>query len=130
MTRRHDVEFTVEGGVMLRGWLFEPEGPGPYSPASPSESEKIRASRCRVAAPSRCTGSATGYKHLDESGFYPSGTPAIVQLIDEIAALMREGVLVTSPGTKYPLDEIQAAVIQAESVGRSGKVLLAPSQPH
>jgi len=29
-----------------------------------------------------------------------------------------------------PLDKIQAAVIQAESVGRSGKVLLAPSQPH
>jgi len=69
-------------------------------------------------------------QHLDESGFYPSGTPAMVQLIDEIADLMREGVLVTSPGTKYPLDEIQAAVIQAESVGRSGKVLLAPSQPH
>ncbi|MDX6244624.1 MAG: hypothetical protein QOE76_2347, partial [Frankiales bacterium] len=67
--------------------------------------------------------------HLDDSGFYPSGTPAMVQLIDEIADLMREGVLVTSPGTKHPLDEIQAAVTQAESVGRNGKVLLAPSQP-
>jgi NADPH:quinone reductase-like Zn-dependent oxidoreductase len=53
----------------------------------------------------------------------------MVQLIDEIADLMREGVLVTSPGTKHPLDEIQAAVTQAESVGRNGKVLLAPSQP-
>jgi uncharacterized protein len=30
MTRRHDVEFTVEGTVTLRGWLFEPEGPGPH----------------------------------------------------------------------------------------------------
>jgi NADPH:quinone reductase-like Zn-dependent oxidoreductase len=65
-------------------------------------------------------------QRLDDSGFYPSGTPAMVQLIDEIADLMREGVLVTSSGTKYPLDEIHAAVIQAESAGRSGKVLLTP----
>jgi NADPH:quinone reductase-like Zn-dependent oxidoreductase len=64
--------------------------------------------------------------HLDDSGFYPSGTPAMVQLIDEIADLMREGVLVTSPGTKYPLDQIQPAVIQAESAGRHGKVFLTP----
>src|ERR1700756_705160 len=51
---------------------------------------------------------------LDDSGFYRSGSPAMVQLIDEIANLMLEGVLVSSGGTKYPLDEIQAAVIQAE----------------
>jgi NADPH:quinone reductase-like Zn-dependent oxidoreductase len=67
--------------------------------------------------------------HLDDSGFYPSGTPAVVQLIDEIAGLMREGVLVTSAGSKFPLDEIHAAVIRAESAGRSGKVFLAPRQP-
>jgi NADPH:quinone reductase len=66
---------------------------------------------------------------LDDSGFYPSGSPAMVQLIDEIADLMLEGVLVSSGGTKYPLDEIQAAVIQAESVGRNGKVLLTPGRP-
>jgi NADPH2:quinone reductase len=66
---------------------------------------------------------------LDDSGFYPSGAPAVAQLIDEIADLLREGVLVTSPGTKYPLDEIHAAVTQAESVGRNGKVRLAPRQP-
>jgi dienelactone hydrolase len=30
MTRRHDVEFTVEGDVTLRGWLFQPEGTGPH----------------------------------------------------------------------------------------------------
>jgi NADPH2:quinone reductase len=65
---------------------------------------------------------------LDDSGFYHSGTPAMVQLIDEIAVLMREGVLVSSSGTKYPLDEIHAAVIQAESAGRNGKVLLAPGR--
>jgi NADPH:quinone reductase-like Zn-dependent oxidoreductase len=53
----------------------------------------------------------------------------MVQLIDEIADLMREGVLVTSPGTKYPLDQIQPAVIQAESTGRHGKVFLTPGQP-
>ena len=34
-----------------------------------------------------------------------------------------------SPGTKYPLDEIHTAVTEAESAGRNGKVLLAPSQP-
>jgi NADPH:quinone reductase-like Zn-dependent oxidoreductase len=55
--------------------------------------------------------------------------PAVVQLIDEIADLMREGVLATSPGTQYPLDEIHAAVTHAELVGRNGKVLLAPRQP-
>jgi uncharacterized protein len=30
MVQRHDVEFTVEGAVKLRGWLFEPPGPGPH----------------------------------------------------------------------------------------------------
>ncbi len=65
---------------------------------------------------------------LDESGFYPSGTPATAQLMDEVAGLIREGVLETSPGTHYPLDHICDAVVEAESVGRSGKVLLAPGQ--
>ena len=65
---------------------------------------------------------------LDESGFYPSGTPAAVQLINEVATLIREGVLETSPGAKYPLDHIHDAVAEAESVGRSGKVLLAPRE--
>ena len=27
---RHDVEFTAEGDVTLRGWLFVPDGPGPF----------------------------------------------------------------------------------------------------
>jgi NADPH:quinone reductase-like Zn-dependent oxidoreductase len=66
---------------------------------------------------------------LDDSGFYPSGTPAVLQLIDEIADLIREGVLETSPGTKYPLTEIHAAATEAESIGRHGKVFLAPSPP-
>jgi NADPH:quinone reductase len=67
--------------------------------------------------------------HLDDSGFYSHETPAVVQLIEEIADLMREGVLATSPGMKYPLDDIRAAVTEAESAGRKGKVLLAPGQP-
>ena len=49
-------------------------------------------------------------------------------LIDEIIALMREGVLVTSAALKFSLDEIDAAVRQAESKGRQGKVLLVPTK--
>lgn len=30
MAQRQDVEFPVEGGVTLRGWLFVPAGPGPH----------------------------------------------------------------------------------------------------
>jgi fermentation-respiration switch protein FrsA (DUF1100 family) len=30
MTERHDIEFPAEGGVTLRGWLFQPDGPGPH----------------------------------------------------------------------------------------------------
>ena len=30
MVQRQDVEFAAEGGVMLRGWLFVPDGPGPH----------------------------------------------------------------------------------------------------
>jgi NADPH:quinone reductase-like Zn-dependent oxidoreductase len=61
---------------------------------------------------------------LDESGFYPSGTPAAAQLGHDIEALMRDEILVTAPGRTYSLDEIGVAVAQAESVGRHGKVLL------
>ena len=47
-------------------------------------------------------------------------------MIDEIADLIRAGVLETSPGKRFGLDQIHAAVAEAESVGRSGKVLIAP----
>jgi NADPH:quinone reductase-like Zn-dependent oxidoreductase len=67
---------------------------------------------------------------LEDSGFYPSGAPAMVQLIDEIADLIRQGVLATSPGTKYPLDQIRAAVTETESVAHNGKVFLAPGPIH
>jgi fermentation-respiration switch protein FrsA (DUF1100 family) len=30
IVRRQDVEFPVEGGVTLRGWLFVPDGPAPH----------------------------------------------------------------------------------------------------
>ncbi|MDT5065125.1 MAG: hypothetical protein QOK02_1280 [Mycobacterium sp.] len=66
---------------------------------------------------------------LDDSGFYPSGAPAVEQLINEIADLVEQGVLTTSPGTTYPLHEIHAAVVEAETAGHAGKVLLAPSRP-
>jgi NADPH:quinone reductase-like Zn-dependent oxidoreductase len=66
---------------------------------------------------------------LNESGFFTPDRPAIPQLIDEIVELIRAGILNTSPGKQFGLDDIRAAVTEAESVGRSGKVLLAPGQP-
>jgi NADPH:quinone reductase len=48
------------------------------------------------------------------------------QLTDAIAGLIRDRVLETKPGRRYSLDEISAAVTQAESVGKEGKVLLTP----
>jgi NADPH:quinone reductase len=48
------------------------------------------------------------------------------QLMDAIAGLVRDGILKTSPGRRYSLDEIGAAVTQAESGGSHGKVLLTP----
>jgi len=67
---------------------------------------------------------------LDESGFYPSGKPGVLQLINEAAHLIREGVLTTSSGRKYPVTDIHAAVAEAESPGRQGKVFLAPNATH
>ncbi len=49
------------------------------------------------------------------------------QLTDAIAGLIRDGTLETAPGRRYSLDEIGAAVTQAESVGKQGKVLLTPA---
>ncbi len=48
-------------------------------------------------------------------------------LFGEIVALMRQGVLVTSAALTFSLDEIDAAVKQAEATGRQGKVLLVPA---
>ena len=50
------------------------------------------------------------------------------QLVQDIAALMREGLLVTAVGRTYALDEIGPAVTQAEATGRQGKVLLVPGR--
>jgi NADPH:quinone reductase-like Zn-dependent oxidoreductase len=66
---------------------------------------------------------------LDASGFYPPGAPARFQLMNDIETLMRDEILVTSPGRTYGLDEIGNAVAQAEAVGRDGKVLLNPQKP-
>jgi NADPH:quinone reductase len=48
------------------------------------------------------------------------------ELMDAIDGLVRDGILKTSPGRRYSLDEIGAAVSQAESPGSQGKVLLIP----
>jgi len=48
------------------------------------------------------------------------------KLADAIAGLIRDGVIETRPGLRYSLDEIGAAVAQAESAGKKGKVLLTP----
>ena len=39
------------------------------------------------------------------------------------------GILNTSPGKQFGLDDIRAAVTEAELAAHSGKVLLAPGQP-
>ena len=61
---------------------------------------------------------------LAETDFYAPGTSPQRQLIEETFGLMRDGILDTSPGRKFSLEEVGAAVAQAESVGRHGKVLL------
>ena len=48
------------------------------------------------------------------------------KLTDAIAELVHDGIIETRPGLRYSLDEIDAAVAQAESVGKEGKVLLTP----
>ncbi|MFV5994887.1 zinc-binding dehydrogenase [Streptomyces sp. NPDC056231] len=60
-------------------------------------------------------------------GTFPSSAERR-QLGEDIVALMREGVIETSPGRKYSLDEIGEAVAQAEQKGRQGKVFLVPGK--
>jgi NADPH:quinone reductase-like Zn-dependent oxidoreductase len=50
------------------------------------------------------------------------------QLVDDIVALLGDGILETSPGREFSLDEVGAAVTQAESGGRQGKVRLVPER--
>jgi NADPH:quinone reductase len=64
---------------------------------------------------------------LDKSGFFSADRPALPQLIDECLELIRQGVLNTSPGKKFRLADIHAAVAESESVGHSGKVFIAPN---
>jgi NADPH:quinone reductase len=47
-------------------------------------------------------------------------------LLEEIVTLIREGVLASSIGRRYSLDDMAPAVAQSETKGRSGKVLLVP----
>jgi NADPH:quinone reductase-like Zn-dependent oxidoreductase len=50
--------------------------------------------------------------------------PKALLLFREIAALIRNGVLATHVGTRFPLDAVLDAAREAESVGKRGKVLL------
>ena len=49
-------------------------------------------------------------------------------LFGEIVTLMHAGVLGTTRARTFSLDEIGAAVKQAEAPGRQGKVLLVPAK--
>jgi NADPH:quinone reductase-like Zn-dependent oxidoreductase len=48
----------------------------------------------------------------------------MLRLFGRVTRLIREGVLTSEFGATFPLDEIKAAVRQAEQPGRQGKVLL------
>jgi len=69
-----------------------------------------------------------GQKRLE--GFWLSewvprqGILTMLKLFRTTIRLMRAGILTTPPGTSYPLDEVRAAVEEAEKPGRPGKVLL------
>jgi NADPH:quinone reductase-like Zn-dependent oxidoreductase len=52
------------------------------------------------------------------------GPLRLLGLFRRIGRLLRQGVLATEVGTSYPLDEVRAAVRQAATPGRQGKVLL------
>ena len=47
-----------------------------------------------------------------------------LRLFRKIKRLMKEGVLQSDVAATYPLDEIAAAVKQADAPGKGGKVLL------
>ena len=47
-------------------------------------------------------------------------------LVGEIVSLMRDGMLLTTAGRRFSLDDIGSAVTEAESTGRQGKAFLVP----
>lgn len=57
------------------------------------------------------------------------GDTAKRNLFNDIVTLIREGILGTISAHSFSLDEIGAAVKQAEKPGRHGKVLLVPTKP-
>jgi hypothetical protein len=48
----------------------------------------------------------------------------MLRLFRQVRQLMRAGILVSEVGASFPLEQIRAAVEQAETPGRQGKVLL------
>jgi NADPH:quinone reductase-like Zn-dependent oxidoreductase len=69
-----------------------------------------------------------GVKHVD--GFWLSDWArrqnvwTMIRLFHRIHELMAKGVLSTDIGPVFPIDDIKAAVRQASTPGRNGKVLL------
>jgi NADPH:quinone reductase-like Zn-dependent oxidoreductase len=57
------------------------------------------------------------------------GVLTMLRLFKQITQLLREQVLTTATGESFSPDQIQAAVRQAESPGRKGKVLLRFGEP-
>jgi hypothetical protein len=53
MFDRGDVEFSAEGGVQLRGWLFVPEGAGPHPAITPVLAKPCFSEHCLCGAQSR-----------------------------------------------------------------------------
>jgi NADPH:quinone reductase-like Zn-dependent oxidoreductase len=52
------------------------------------------------------------------------GTPTMLRLFGRIRRMMGEGILRTDIGATYPLEQVHAAVGEAETPGRRGKILL------
>jgi NADPH:quinone reductase-like Zn-dependent oxidoreductase len=74
--------------------------------------------RLVISGPRTVEGFWLGYFMLSRS------IPQSLYLFREIATLIQKGVLRSEIGQIYPLDDIQAAVKQADSMARGGKVLL------
>ena len=50
--------------------------------------------------------------------------PSKLRLVSKLTGFIRSGILSTEVGKVFPLEEVVAAVIEAERTGKSGKVLI------
>jgi len=57
-------------------------------------------------------------------------TPAQVrEIYADLAAKIRDGVLKAPVDSRYPIEDIKAALVRAQQGGRNGKVLVLPNGP-